>query len=130
MNEIESAIKLYNIIPLLESPEFLSVMKNKDDNQIIEYLKASLNGNIINELKNIDLELLNNKLIKLKQLSETSFTLNHSNRLYYYKNCKLINKSIVEIINQINKNFSINLYPCFLDKSKIASILKVLLEFE
>ena len=123
MDEIESILKIDIIKALLESSEFKNIIKNNNVNQILELLKAHLNTNVINELKNINEELLNNKLLGKNNLSKTY--IDHSKGLYYYKNCKLINKEIKEIINKMNTNLippTKEVY-CIFDKTKIIMLI-------
>ena len=132
MDEIESILKFNNIKSILNGiPQYNNIIQNRNiDKQVFENIKSILKEKKVIELQNINPQLLNNKLQNKNKLYVTNINVFFTpyNQLHYFQNCKIINKIIVDIINNLNKtNLGINPQVknvnCIFDNSKIIMLI-------
>ena len=99
------------------------MLDNNNKNEILIKKNELLNPNILNEFKNLNKENIKKKLNKdLFILSPTIIDDNINSKLYYYKNTKIVNREILNILKEIDKNNNINSkilsINCVFDKGK------------
>ena len=125
--ELESSLCLHEIFNILNKKEVLDINLIKDNNinnEILGKIKSKLTQNTLNVLLDISKEKLQYKLSNIDNLQPSYITVNGHNRCYF-SNCKIINKSIVNLLIKIDNkiNHKIKNINCIFDKGKI--IIKI-----
>ncbi len=131
VDEIESILKFDIIKQILNNNQHL-ITQIKDQtsfNQITIKVKDILKLNQKLENLNIKEEDLNNKLQNINNLSEKIIHGDPSNKIYFYKNCKIFARTIINIINNLdktNQSFQKQMKPvsCIFDQGKIMMLIE------
>ena len=116
MEELEKALEYKKIVKLNEN-----IFKvEKDDKKILEKVKGSLDKDTMNKIQSS-----NEININIQKLEKIKYEKEKENNLFFYNNCKIINKEIWELINEINKNIcqEETTAKCYLIGNKIWSRL-------
>ena len=117
---------------ILNFNEMKDILKNldinsKDSNLILDKVKEKLKDKNILDSKKIEKKYIENQLNddNLYELSKEIYYINNEEIKFYYINCQIINKEILNLIKSIDSNFA-NKYKstkCYLSDNKIITYL-------
>ena len=127
LNEIESLLCFQEVAKILNNNQEFNSNLFQDNNinkEILEQLKCKLSSNTLKMLKENSDKILKTKLSNKNIISPLCITVDNEKK-YYYQNCRIINRAIIELIIKIDSNINskIKIINYFIDKEKIIILI-------